>query len=148
MNDAGFMRGGDSGGGLQHQRDCTRGFDWRLATQDLSQRTPFEQLHHDVNAAFSSLSEVSHRHRVWMTQLYGRACLSLKTNARRFVFYQALMQKLDRDRTVHRQVSRAVHGAHAASAETFFDTVLLVERAAYKRVRNRQCGWTICHLMK
>src|ERR1051325_8527421 len=83
-----------------------------------------------------------------MAQLHRRARLGLKTKPRRLVFHQSLLQKLDRDRPVHREMSRAIHGAHAARAETFFDDVLLVDRAAYKRVSDRQCGWNICHLIK
>jgi hypothetical protein len=75
-----------------------------------------------------------------MAQLHCRARFSLKTKSRGFVFHESLVQELDRDGTFHREMSRAIHRAHAARAETFFDDVLVVERAAYKRVRNRQCG--------
>ncbi len=83
-----------------------------------------------------------------MAQLNCRARLSLKTTSRSFVFYESLMQKLDRDRTVHREMTRAIHRAHTARAETFFDDILLVERAAHKRIRRGQCRLTVCHLMK
>src|SRR6185369_4830093 len=74
-----------------------------------------------------------------MAQLHRRTRLSVKTTSRRLVFDQSLIQKFDRDRTVHRQVARTIHLTHSAGAERFLNQILLVERPAYKRVRRRQC---------
>ncbi len=60
MNDAGFVSRCNCGGSLQHQRDRSRCFEWGFATERLAQRATFEQFHHDVNTAFSSVTKVSH----------------------------------------------------------------------------------------
>ena len=69
--------------------------------ENLSERAAFEQLHHDVNATFGSLTEVSHGYRVRMPQHHRRACLDLKPNSSCLVFDKALLQNFDRDRTIH-----------------------------------------------
>ena len=64
-----------------------------------------------------------------------RACFELKACSRRFVFDKLRMQNLDRDRTVHRQVTRTIDSAHAAFAERFFEVVLFVEGSTDKWIR-------------
>jgi hypothetical protein len=53
--------------------------------------------------------------------------LALKTNARSFIREQTLMQHLNCHRTVHRQVARAIHGAHAPGAQALLDAIFLIE---------------------
>jgi hypothetical protein len=83
-----------------------------------------------------------------VTQLYRRSCLCLEAISRRFIFDQPLMQKLDRNRTVHRKVARTIHCAHAARADGFLNEILVVERPAYKRIRCGRCLLGIDHLFK
>src|SRR5215213_288978 len=83
-----------------------------------------------------------------MTQLHSSPSFSLKANSRCLVFDQSLMQKLDRYRTVHRQVTRTIHRTHSAGAERFLNKILLIERPAYKRVRCRRCPLSVYHLLE
>src|ERR1051326_2444392 len=98
--------------------------------------------------AFRSLSEVGDRNRVRVTQLYRRSRLCLEAISRRLILDQSLMQKLDRYRTIHRQVTRTIHRTHAARADGFLDKILVVERPAYKRVRCGRCPLRVDHLLE
>ena len=60
-------------------------------------------------------------------QQHRRTRFELKASTRRFVVNKLRMQNLDRDRTVHQQVTRAIDRPHTAFAETFFEVVLVVE---------------------
>jgi hypothetical protein len=42
-----------------------------------------------------------------------------------------LLQHFDRDRTIHLEVTRSIHCAHAACTKAFFYAVLVVEYATY-----------------
>jgi hypothetical protein len=72
-----------------------------------------------------------------MVQVYSRARLDLKTKSSRLVFRRPLMQNLDRNGTIHREMPRPIHRAHPALAKTFLDAVLFVERTPDERIR---CG--------
>jgi hypothetical protein len=83
-----------------------------------------------------------------MAEFHRGPRLGLEAISRRLVFDKSLMQKLDRHRTVHREMARTIDRTHAARADGFLDEILIVERPAYKRIRYGRCRLSIDHFFK
>ena len=115
-------------GGLQNDLHRRRERDPLTAIENVLERAPFEQLHHDVGDVLE-LADVVDRHDARMAQTTGRLRFAQEAPARLDAAVLDLqgVDGLDRDGALDHRVGRLEHGAHRAAPD------LLLQHIATQR---------------
>ena len=133
MNDAHGVRGveratdlsEDVGGAVERQRS--------LLPYQLAERDAVDILHDDERRIAFANAIIHHVDGVGMMDTRGGARLLLEALAERRVGGEKWLENLDGDLLAHLRVSSAIHITHAASAEQFFEAILVFESSADER---------------
>src|SRR5436189_5766246 len=100
----------------------------------ITQRAPLEQFHHDVQITIVGRSEVGNSHRVRMLHASGGAGLSAKSLLRSLIAEESLAEDFQSYGPINKQVRRPINRAHPATAEPFIEPVFSVKDPAQKRI--------------
>jgi hypothetical protein len=140
-----FVRDSYRGRHLQHEGYGSGRLERGVSRKQFSERSPFQQLHYEINVTVISRAKVGDRDGIYVLQPAGGLCFPLKPDSCRFVFDQAGMHYFDCYGAVDKEVRRPVNRAHAALPNHFFEAIFGVKYFSDQWVgRDLKCYCSFC----